>query len=129
MRATEQTLVVRVPFTVRKRGGRKLVLAPDGTVTDTGRPRIDNTMVKALARAFRWRRLLETEVYGTVEEIAVAEKINASYVGRVLRLTLLAPTIVEAILEARQPAEMTSARLMKPFAVGWGEQNRVFLAR
>ena len=115
----EQTLTVRVPFVVRRRGGRKLVLAPDGTVTDPGRPRIDNTMVKALARAFRWRKLLETGAYGTVAELAAAEKINESYVGRVLRLTLLAPEIVEAILAGRQPEEMTLAGMMGPFPVEW----------
>ena len=122
MRATEQTLTVRVPFTVRRRGGRKMVLAPDGTITDPGRPRIDNTMVKALARAFRWRKLLETGIYGTVEEIAAAEKINASYVGRVLRMTLLAPEIVEAILAGRQSEEVTLAGMMAGVPVVWDAQ-------
>jgi hypothetical protein len=82
-------------------------------------------MIKALARAFRWRKLMETGAYATIEELAAAEKINASYVSRVLRLTLLAPKIVEAILHGRQPAEMTLAALMKPFAVGWEGQARV----
>ena len=124
MSATPETLTVKVPFTVRKRGGRKLVLAPDGTMTDPGRPRIDNTMVKAIARAFRWRKLMETGVYGTVEEIAAAEKINSSYVSRVLRLTLLEPTIVEDILDGRHPAETTLAALMGVFPVAWEEQGR-----
>jgi hypothetical protein len=111
-----------------KRGGRKLVIFPDGVSTVmSSRPRVDNTMVKALARAFRWRKLLETGSFATVEEIATAEKINASYVGRVLRLTLLAPDIVEAILDGRQPAEMTLAVLMRPFAVGWWEQTEALL--
>ena len=82
-----------------------------------------NTMIKALARAFRWRDLLETGVFATVDEIAVAEKINASYVSRVLRLTLLAPDIVEAILSGRQPPELTLAALMRPFPVEWREQG------
>jgi hypothetical protein len=76
-------------------------------------------------RAFRWRKLLETGVYATVEEIAAAEKINSSYVSRVLRLTLLAPTIVEAVLDGRQPAEMTLAELMRPFQTVWLEQARI----
>jgi hypothetical protein len=111
---------------MRKRGGRKLILAPDGTNTwGPPRRRIDNAMVKAIARAFRWRKLLETGVYATVEEIAAAEKINSSYVSRVLRLTLLAPTIVEAVLDGRQPAEMTLAELMRPFPTVWLEQARI----
>jgi hypothetical protein len=79
-----------------------LVISPDGasTVVSSGR-RIDNTMIKALARVFRWRKLLETGVFATVEEISDDEKINASYIGRVLRLTLLSPNIVEAILDGR----------------------------
>jgi hypothetical protein len=79
-------------------------------------------MFKALARGFRWRKLLETGVYGTIEEIAAKEKINSSYVSRLLRMTLLAPDIVESILDGTQPAEMTLAVLMEPFAVAWQEQ-------
>ena len=88
--------------TFTPRGGRKLVVSPDGVpVWAESRSRIDDTLVKALARAFRWRKLLETGVHGTVDEIARAEGINPSYVGRILRLTLLAPDIVEAILDGR----------------------------
>ncbi|MDG4602533.1 MAG: hypothetical protein P9C55_07200 [Defluviicoccus sp.] len=122
--ADGRTLTVSVPMTFIKRGGRKLVISPDGApLWAPPRRRIDNAMIKALARAFRWRKLMETGAYGTVEEIAAAEKINASYVSRVLRLTLLAPDIVEAILDGRQPPEMTLAALMQPFPVAWREQR------
>jgi len=114
-----------VSISIRRRGGQKLVLAPDGTNVTTGpvRRHIDNAMVKAIARAFRWREMLETGTYATIAEIAAAEKINESYVGRVLRLTLLAPDIVEAILEGRHPPQVTLAVLMRPFAVEWREQR------
>jgi hypothetical protein len=79
-------------------------------------------MVKALARAFRWRKLLETGAYGTIEELAGTERINPPYVSRILRLTLLAPGTIEAILDGRQPTEVTLAQLMKPFPVGWNQQ-------
>jgi hypothetical protein len=115
-----RTLTVRIPLTFRKRGGRKLMIVPNGS---DSRLRVDNTMVKALARAFRWRKLLETGTHTTVAEIAAAEKINASYVGRVLRLTLLSPEIVEAILDGRQPADITLAALLRPLPVGWWEQR------
>src|ERR1700716_1712098 len=124
MANADDTITVHIPFTIRKHGGHKLILARDGSDAGTApRHRIDNTMVKAIARAFRWRKLLETGVYGTVEEIAAAEKINASYVSRVLRLTLLAPEIVESILDGRQPVEMTLAVSMRPFPVEWGAQQ------
>ena len=119
-----RSITVRVPMVFTKRGGRKQVIAPDGAPSWAPlRQRVDNAMVKALARAFRWRKLLETGVHGTVEEIAAAERINPSYVSRVLRLTLLAPDIVEAILDGRQPAGLTLAVLMRPFAVAWWEQR------
>ncbi len=122
-----RTITVRIPITIRRRGGRKLVIAPDGTnVTAVPIYRhIDNAMVKAIARAFRWREMLEDGTYATIREIATAEKINESYVGRVLRLTLLAPDIIEAILGGRQPSEMTLAGLMRPFPVGWRDQSHI----
>ncbi len=90
MTAPAQTLTVRVPFVIRKRGGRKLAIAADGSTLALPRPRIDSTLVKALARAHRWNKLLESGRYGSAAELAAAEKINPSYVSRVLRLTLLA---------------------------------------
>jgi hypothetical protein len=83
-------------------------------------------MVKAIARAFRWREILENGTYATIREIAVAEQINESYVGRVLRLTLLAPDIVEAILGGRQPAEMQLEHMLRRFPVEWQPQRRAF---
>jgi hypothetical protein len=124
MIAIPQMLTVHIPLTVRRRGGRKVVIAPDGTEAPVlAAARIDSTLVKALARAFRWRRMLETGVVSTVGEIAVREKINKSYVSRVLRLTLLAPEIVEAILDGRQAEEVTLRGLMKGVPVEWEEQQ------
>ena len=80
-------------------------------------------MVKALARAFRWRRMLETGTVSTVREIAAKEQINGSYVSRILRLTLLAPAIVEAFLDGRQPVQMTLPKLMEVFPVAWEVQR------
>ncbi|MDX9859286.1 MAG: hypothetical protein RBS99_00070 [Rhodospirillales bacterium] len=121
------TITVRVPMTFRRRGGRKLVIAPDGaTAWMPPRARVDNALVKALARAFRWRKLLEAGVHGSVADLAAAENINKSYVSRVLRLTLLAPEIVEAILDGRQTAEMQLDALMKPFPVEWEQQPSQF---
>ena len=120
-RPIPSTLSVRVPFAIRKRGGRKLVITPDGTARRP-RPRIDSTLVKAIARAHRWQRMLENGECGSITELAKAEKINRSYICRVLRLTLLAPEIVEAILEGRQPEEASLPVLMRPFPVEWCKQ-------
>jgi hypothetical protein len=119
-----RTVTVRVPISIRKRGGRRLVLAPDGTDI-TAAPvqrRIDSAMVKAIARAFRWRQMLESGEYQTIREIAVSEKINETYVGRVLRLSLLGPHIVETILTGQQPSGLQLDQLMKIFPVEWEGQ-------
>lgn len=123
MTGAAQMLTVRVPLAVRKpRGGRKLMIAPM-TTTSRGALAADTTLVKAVARAFRWRRMMETGRFATINELAAAEKINSSYVSRLLRLTLLAPDIVEAILDGRQPAGMTLPGLMEPFPVEWEKQQ------
>ena len=122
---TDQTVTVTVPFAIRKRSGRTLVITPDGvTSAPAPRTRVDSALLKALARGFRWRKLLETGHFATIEEIAKAENINPSYISRVLRLTLLAPEIVEAILAGTQPAGLTRAKVMKPFQMEW--QRQVF---
>jgi hypothetical protein len=122
---SNDAVIVRIPLTFRKRGGRKIFIAPDGaSVVAPLSARIDNALIKAIARAFRWRRLLETGVYATVEELAAAEKINASYVSRILRLTLLAPEVVEAILDGRQSVSVTLARLMNGVPVVWHDQSK-----
>ena len=124
MTGAAQMLTVRVPLAVRKpRGGRKLMIAPAST-TNRCSSAADTTLVKAVARAFRWRRMMETGRYGTINELAAAEEINSSYVSRLLRLTLLAPGIVEAILDGRQPEGMTLPGLMEPFPLEWDLQRQ-----
>ena len=124
---TDQTVTVTVPFAIRKRGGRTLVITPDGvTSAPAPRTRVDNTLLKALARGFRWRKLLEKGDFSTIEEIAKAENINPSYISRVLRMTLLAPEIVEGVLAGRQPAGLTMAKAMQPFSTNWVSQNLEF---
>ena len=121
---TDQTVTVTVPFAIRKRGGRTLVITPDGvTSAPAPRTRVDSALLKALARGFRWRKLLETGHFATIQEIAEAENINSSYISRVLRMTLLAPEIVEAILAGSHPAGLTRAKVMQPFPMEWSRQR------
>jgi hypothetical protein len=127
-RSEPAVVTINVPFAVRKRGGRKLVLTPDGAPMPPSAPHIDSTLVKAIARAFRWQKLLETGRYATIKEIATAERINSSYISRVLRLTLLAPATVEAILDGRAQAAPTLAEAMKVFPVEWRLQRSPRLA-
>jgi hypothetical protein len=91
----------------------------------TMRTRADPAIVKALARAFRWKRMLENGRYSSISEIATAEKIDRGYVGSILRLTLLAPDIIEDILNGRAPG-FGLPSLLKPFPVDWECQRRRF---
>ena len=95
------------------------MVTPDGAAW-APRPRVDNAMVKALARAFRWRKMLDEGVHATLEDLARAKGVHATYVSRILRLTLLAPEIVEAILDGRQPAELQLDDLLEAVSVGVG---------
>jgi hypothetical protein len=123
MTGEAQMLTIRVPLAPRKLpSGRKLVLTAEGNAIE-GPANVDITLVKALARAFRWRRMIETGRHATVAELAAAEKINPSYVSRVLRLTLLSPAMVEAILSGRQPEGVTLPGLLEPFPVEWERQE------
>lgn len=121
--ADGETITVHVPMTFTKRGGRKLVVTPDGAEW-APRPRVDNAMVKALARAFRWRKLLDVGVHATLEDLARAKGVHATYVSRVLRLTLLSPEIVESILDGRQSAELQLDDLLEAFPLEWAGQMR-----
>ncbi len=115
-----QTLTVVIPLRVKPRGGRKAMVTPGVLALERQQ---DVTLIKAVARAFRWRRMLEIGHFATIKDLAAAEKINSSYVSRVLRLTLLAPDIIEAILDGRQPEGMTLPQLMEPFEVEWARQH------
>jgi hypothetical protein len=118
-----RTITVHIPITLRHQGGRKQVVTPTGaTPWIPPRSRIDNTLVKAIVRAHRWRDMLESGDYATVRDVAKAENINESYLGRVLRLTLLAPPIIEAILTGKQAASLQLDSLLKQFPVEWYQQ-------
>jgi hypothetical protein len=118
------TLVVRIPMRFQRRGGRKRIVAPDGSeLAPNSKPHPDGTLVKALARAWRWQRLLDDGVYATVSEIGDAESISKSYVSRILRLALLAPDIIEAILAGKADQSLMLEQLERPLPATWEEQR------
>jgi hypothetical protein len=123
----DESITVFIPMTWKRRGGQKVIIAPDGG--DAWAPvkaRPDETLIRALARARRWNRMLETGSYRSAQEIADAEKIGRSFVSRLLRLTLLAPDIQEAILKGRQPKGMQLEELTRGMPAEWEEQRQLF---
>lgn len=117
------TVTLHVPFHIVRRGGRKEMQLPEGA---THSRRTDNTLVKALARAFRWKRMLESGEFATIGDLAAYEGIAPSYMTRVLRLTLLAPDVVVAILDGKQGPEVTLAQVLEPFPTEWRHQWAIF---
>ena len=118
------SITVRVPLAIRRRPGRKTVVTPAAAPGGVAAPtRTDPALVKALARAHRWQRMLVEGRYASISEMAAAERIDRGYLGRVLQLALLAPDIVEAILDGRQPERLGLRTLMEPMASSWDEQR------
>ena len=115
---TATSFTVRVPLVIRHRAGRKTVVTPVTGGVAAVTTRTDPTLVKALARAFRYERMLDQGLYATITEMAAAERIERGYLGSLLRLTLLAPDLVEAVLDGRQPEWVTLTVLMQKLAVG-----------
>ena len=121
------TIVVDIPMQWKRRGGRKVIIAPDGgDAWAPAKPRHDEALIRALARAHRWKRMLEEGRYPSINVLAAAEKINRAYVCRLLNLTLLAPDIQEAILDGRQPKGVQMDELTRAMPKEWAEQRRSF---
>jgi len=116
--------MTHIPMTFRARAGKTVIVLPDGSrgVVRRGAT-IDNSMVKLIVRGFRWQRMLYEGKFTSIEDLSAAEKINPSYVSRVLRLSYLSPKIVEAILDGNGPAELSMKHLMKPFPMDWQKQT------
>jgi hypothetical protein len=122
-------LVVRIPMRFQRRGGRKRIVAPDGSaIVPSCKPQPDGTLVKALARAWRWQRMLDEGIYTSVSEIGDAENISKSYVSRILRLALLAPDIIEAILAGKTDQALMLEELERPLPTSWDDQRSLLSA-
>jgi DNA-binding transcriptional ArsR family regulator len=119
------SLIVSIPMAIRKRGGRKVVMSPAGAEPwAPSRPRVDNTLLRAVVQAFHWKHQLESGQFATISELAEAEKLDRSFVSHTLRLTLLAPDLIEAILDGKQPRTMELQPLMRGLAAEWERHRR-----
>lgn len=119
-------LTIHVPLPVRRSGSRKFVLGPSGIAWSGQRILVDSTIVKALGRAHRWKAMLESGHYRSMTELAAEEKVNLSYLCRIIRLTLLAPDIVEELLDGRHTKCQQISELLKPIPLLWTGQRSTF---
>ena len=119
-KAITETVTIHVPFRIVKRGGRREMILPPNAQT---RRQADDSLIKALARAFRWKRMLESGEFSTITELAQRERIAAPFLTRTMRLTQLAPDLVEAILDGRQPRGLTLEALREPLPSDWSVQR------
>ncbi len=125
---TEAGFTTEIPMTFRRRGGKAVIVMPDGSrAIERREALIDNAMVKLLARGHRWHRKLFDGTHASIEDMAKSENISPSFVSRILRLAYLSPTVVEAILDGKYPANLTMKDLMEPFPMEWERQEKLFL--
>jgi hypothetical protein len=126
---TTTSITVRVPLKIRRRPGRKTLVTPvpaagaDAAIAT----RADPALVKALARAFRYQKLLDEGRYASITEMAAGERIDRGYLGRLLRLAVLAPDIVEGMLNGRRSDDTDLARLLEPLPIEWSAQRRLLI--
>jgi hypothetical protein len=118
-----RTAMVSIAVSFLQRAGRKQILSPAGAAPWSPAPRVDSALVKAIVRAHRWRQLIESGKYASSAELAKAEKVNDSYLSRILRLTLIAPDIIEAILSGRHPSTLQLDELIRPLPAVWDQQR------
>ena len=117
------TLTIRIPIRLQRRGGRKLIMMPEGVAASARKPSRDETLVKALVRAHRWRRRIESGRANSITDLAEQEGVTDAYVCRLLPLTCLAPDIVEAMLDGRQPKGLRLAEMLGNGSLGWEKQR------
>ena len=120
------SITLSVPFSIRRKGGRRYIITPSDATPQYDAPKHYEPLVNALIKAFHWKELLDTGAVDNLAEIVDKEKINKSYVMRVFKMTLLAPDIVAAILDGRQPKYLTVMDFLKSIPTDWSEQRSRF---
>ncbi len=122
------TISIRVPMRIKKYGGKKIIILPEGYQIKPPEeaPKLDETLITALAKAYYWQNLLDTGRYTSIDDLSRKRKINPSYVSRILRLNQLSPQIKTAILDGTQPRQLSLQDMQTPFPDIWGEQLKHF---
>lgn len=115
------TIRVVIPLTIRKRNGRPKILPPDEVTVRDGRSQ-DPHVLRAIARAWNWRRQLESGAASTIQDIAAAEKVSDRFVSRMMRLAYLSPEVIEHLVIRRVPPALSLNDLVSVADRPWAEQ-------
>jgi hypothetical protein len=124
-------IVIRIPMAFKKRGGRKEIISPGSPsglqegidATEPPKPQPQRPLAVALAKAYTWQEMMESGQVGSIKELARQNHVNPSYIARILRLATLAPDIVEAILDGREPSGLSLRKLTGNLPLLWDEQR------
>jgi len=127
----ENILTIRLPVHFKRRSGRKMIIAPRGMLAlphekDLRASKPDQSFVNALVKAFQWQELIDQGVCASPKDVAKRENAEVTHVYRLMRLTMLAPDIVEAILDGKQPRTLTLQNVVRGFPISWREQRAQF---
>jgi len=124
--AEPETLRVHIPLTLRNRGGRPRILPPKEIEVAMDRGQ-DARLLRAIGRAWNWRRRLERGDVTTIADLAREEGISDRYVSRVIRLAWLAPSVLERLVLRREPTVLSIFDLCGVAELPWAEQpEKVF---
>lgn len=131
LREDENILSIRMPVCFKRRSSRKMIIAPPGAGAllnnaDLKATKPDQSFVDALVRAFQWQDLVDQGVYASPKELADKENIEVTHVYRLMRLTMLAPDIIEAVLDGTQPRTLTMQNIVRGFPISWKEQRALY---
>jgi hypothetical protein len=118
-----QLLVIDIPMQMKKRGGRRCIIVPERLQTADTKHDYSESLALAITRAHRWKELIDSGKFASISELAQAIGMDASYAARIYRLTLLAPDIIEAILDGNEPEGLSMRILSQPIPLDWHEQR------
>jgi len=126
---TGQQRVTMVPLTIRRKRNHKVMTPPPGEHSALGSGGEDISMIRALGKAFYWQKLLDRGEFATIRDLSRSMKLEQGWVAEVLRMTMLAPDIIEAVLDGKQPRHLNLQTLRgrhDPLPRDWQEQRKLF---
>ncbi len=120
----QETINIFIPLEIKKRGGTAMVVMPKNANADDSQKYFDEKIIKSIARAHKWKIMLDEGQASSLAQIAEKENVGSSYVSRIFNLNFLSPKIVERILNGTQPRTLKLQDIIiKEMPDLWQEQE------